>query len=128
MGGDAEREAGCVDGEDCRGGEERGYASASEYLALHWDARLSKADVQALSWLGKSGGWSEATLAGDGDAGRGKMVFEKRCVGCHALDADREGPRLAGVFGRKAGSVPGFTYSAGLKSLGLTWNDTTLEK
>jgi cytochrome c len=99
-----------------------------QYLALHWDARLSKANVQALSGLGKSGSGSEATLTGDGDAGGGKMVFEKRCVGCHALDADREGPRLAGVFGRKAGSVPGFTYSAGLKNLGLTWNDVTLEK
>jgi cytochrome c len=32
------------------------------------------------------------------------------------------------VFGRKAGSVAGFTYSAGLKNLGLTWNETTLEK
>ncbi len=99
-----------------------------QYLALHWDAKISKADVEALSMLGKSAGGSEATLAGDGDAVRGKAVFEKRCIGCHAMEADREGPRLAGVYGRKAGSVPGFTYSAGLKSLGLTWNDATLER
>jgi cytochrome c len=44
------------------------------------------------------------------------------------MEADREGPRLAGVFGRKAGSVREFRYSAGLKNLGLTWNDATLEK
>lgn len=99
-----------------------------QYLALHWDAKLSKADVQTLSVLGKSSGGSEATLAGDGDAVRGKAVFEKRCFGCHAMDVDREGPRLAGVFGRKAGSVAGFTYSVGLKNLGLTWNDATLER
>jgi cytochrome c2 len=61
--------------------------------------------------LGKAAGGSEAALAGDGDAVHGKAVFEKRCTGCHAMDADREGPRLVGVFGRKAGSVPGFTYS-----------------
>jgi cytochrome c len=67
-------------------------------------------------------------LAGDGDAVHGKAVFEKRCTGCHALEADREGPRLAGVYGRKAGSVAGFTYSTGLKNLGVTWNDATLEK
>ena len=36
--------------------------------------------------------------------------------------------RLAGVYGRKAGSVPGFDYSQGLKNSGLTWNDATLEK
>jgi cytochrome c len=99
-----------------------------QYLALHWDAELSKADVHVLSVLGKNAGESEATLAEAGDAARGKLVFEKRCTGCHALNADREGPRLAGVFGRKAGSVPEFTYSAGLKNLGLTWNETTLEK
>ena len=99
-----------------------------QYLALHWDAKISNADVQALSMLGKSAGGSEAALAGDGDAARGKAVFEKRCTRCHAMEADREGPRLAGVYGRKAGSVPGFTYSAGLKNLGLTWNDATLER
>jgi cytochrome c len=99
-----------------------------QYLAVHWDARLSKADVQALSMLGKSAGGSEAALGGDGDVALGKAVFEKRCTGCHALDADREGPRLKGVFGRKAGSVAGFNYSAGLKNSGVTWNDATLEK
>jgi cytochrome c len=99
-----------------------------QYLALHWGARLSKADVQTLVMFGKSAGGSEATAAGTGDAARGKVVFEKRCTGCHAIEADREGPRLAGVFGRKTGSVPGFAYSAGLKNLGLTWNDATLER
>ena len=99
-----------------------------QYRLLHWDARLSEADVQTLSTLGKSGGGSEVALAGAGDAAKGKAVFEKRCTGCHAMDADREGPRLVGVYGRKAGSVPGFTYSAGLKNLGVTWNDATLEK
>jgi cytochrome c len=44
------------------------------------------------------------------------------------MEADREGPRLTGVFGRKAGGVEGFTYSAGLKNSGITWNDATLER
>jgi len=99
-----------------------------QYLALHWGAKLSKADVTTLSELGKDSGRSEAALAGDGDAVQGKAVFERRCTGCHALEVDREGPRLAGVYGRKAGSVQEFRYSAGLKNLGLTWNDATLER
>src|SRR5579859_3472138 len=99
-----------------------------QYLALHWTARLSKDDVKTLSMLGNSAGGSEAALSGLGDAARGKVVFEKRCTGCHAIEVDREGPRLAGVFGRKAGGVAGFAYSAGLKNSGLTWTDTTLEK
>jgi cytochrome c len=106
----------------------RGEMPPIQYLAVHWDARLSKADVQALSMSGKGTGGSEAALGGEGDAVRGKAVFEKRCTGCHALDADREGPRLKGVFGRRAGSVPGFNYSAGLKNYGVTWNDATLER
>jgi cytochrome c len=99
-----------------------------QYRLLHWGAKLSKGEVQTLSMLGKSAGESEATLAGDGDAVRGKAVFEKRCTGCHAIDADREGPRLAGVYGRKAGSVAGFAYSPGLKNSGITWTDATLER
>ena len=89
-----------------------------QYRLLHWDAKLSKGDVKTLSMLSKSAGGSEATLAGDGDAVHGKAVFEKRCTGCHALEADREGPRLAGVYGRKAGSVAGFTYSNRLEEPG----------
>jgi cytochrome c len=99
-----------------------------QYLVLHWDAKLSKTDVMALSELGSNSGESEETLAGAGDATRGKAVFEKRCTGCHAMNADREGPRLAGVFGRKAGSIAGFTYSMGLKNSDMTWTDATLEK
>jgi cytochrome c len=99
-----------------------------QYRLLHWNAQLSKTDVQALSRLGKSTGGSEAALAGDGDAVQGKAVFEKRCTGCHAMAVDREGPRLAGVYGRRAGNIAGFTYSAGLKNSGVTWNDATLEK
>jgi cytochrome c len=99
-----------------------------QYLALHWRADLSENDVKTLSTLGKSTGGSEAALAGGGDTTRGKAVFEKRCTGCHAMEADREGPRLAGVFGRKAGGVAGFAYSAGLKNSGLTWNEATLER
>lgn len=69
--------------------------------------------------------------AGTGDAARGKLLFEKRCTGCHTMEADREGPRLAGVFGRKAGSVAGYAYSAGLKKSGtngLVWDDASLQK
>ena len=63
-----------------------------------------------------------------GDAARGKVVFERRCTGCHAMDSNREGPQLRTVYGRKAGSVAGFQYSASLKSSGLTWNPDTLER
>jgi cytochrome c len=61
-------------------------------------------------------------------ASPGKAVFEKRCGGCHALDRDKEGPRLGGVVGRRAASVTGFEYSDALKKSKITWNAETLDK
>ena len=59
---------------------------------------------------------------------QGKELFERRCSGCHSLDKDKEGPRLHGVYGRAAGSVPGFEYSDALKASHLTWDADTLDR
>ncbi len=61
-------------------------------------------------------------------AGPGKNLFERRCTGCHSLDQNRVGPRLRGVYGRPAGSVPDFTYSDSLKSAHFTWDKAKLDK
>ncbi|HTP85454.1 MAG TPA: c-type cytochrome [Bryobacteraceae bacterium] len=57
---------------------------------------------------------------------RGQEIFETKCSKCHALDKDEEGPRLRGVFGRPAASVPSFQYSDALKNSKFTWNETLL--
>jgi len=57
----------------------------------------------------------------------GKELFERPCGGCHALDRDKEGPRLRGVYGRVAGSVDSFQYSDALKKSGVRWTDETIE-
>jgi cytochrome c len=62
------------------------------------------------------------------DTARGKDVFERRCGGCHALDNDKEGPRLRGVFGRVSGSVPTFKYSDAVKNAHITWNAELIDK
>jgi len=61
-------------------------------------------------------------------AQKGKAVFERRCSGCHAADINKEGPHLRGVFGRKAASVPGYTYSDSLKKLNLRWGEASLDQ
>jgi cytochrome c len=61
-------------------------------------------------------------------AGNGKELFEKRCGGCHALDRDKEGPRLGGVYGRGAARVDSFQYSDALKRSKIVWNDQTLDE
>lgn len=63
-----------------------------------------------------------------GDAQRGQQAYEARCGGCHSVDADRIGPRHAGVVGRRAGSVPGFAYSPALRQSGLIWDAALLER
>jgi cytochrome c len=66
--------------------------------------------------------------AGGPDASVGKEVFAKRCSGCHATDSDKEGPRLRGVVGRKAGTVAGFQYSDSLRGSGIVWDENLLTK
>jgi cytochrome c len=58
----------------------------------------------------------------------GKALFEKRCGGCHALDRDKEGPRLGGVYGRTSGSVDSFQYSEALKKARVVWKEETLDR
>jgi len=58
----------------------------------------------------------------------GKALFDKRCGGCHALDRDKEGPRLGGVYGRRAGAVASFEYSDSLKKSGIAWTPENLDQ
>src|SRR5207247_9105482 len=58
----------------------------------------------------------------------GQALFQKRCSGCHALDADPEGPRLRGVAGRMAGTVKTFKYAAALQGAPFTWDEAKLER
>lgn len=63
-----------------------------------------------------------------GDAQRGAIAYEARCGGCHSVEADRIGPRHAGVVGRRAGSVAGFDYSPALRSSRIVWDAGSLER
>jgi cytochrome c len=59
---------------------------------------------------------------------RGQDLFARRCSGCHALDINKEGPRLRGVYGRRAASIADFDYSDALKKAGGTWDAVTLDR
>ena len=61
-------------------------------------------------------------------ADSGKELFQKRCGGCHALDREKEGPRLHGVYGRTAGSIDSFEYSEALKKSKIVWADDSLDR
>ncbi len=62
------------------------------------------------------------TASAEGDAAAGEKVFV-HCAPCHSTKPgeNKLGPSLAGVFGRKAGTEPGFSYSSALKGQNITW-------
>ena len=84
--------------------------------------------------IGASTLWILGTLAatqalGAADAQRGAAAFGA-CAACHSFEPGRNltGPSLAGIWGRKAGSLESFVrYSPALKQSGIVWNDQTLD-
>ena len=65
----------------------------------------------------------------DGDAARGAKRFEE-CAACHSVEpgVNGVGPSLAGVVGRKAGTVAGYHYSEANEKSGITWDEAELKK
>jgi len=67
-----------------------------------------------------------AAYAGD----RGAEVY-RACIACHTLSPDegnRAGPTLAGIFGRKIATLPGYNFSEPLKKLDIVWTAETVSK
>jgi cytochrome c len=61
---------------------------------------------------------------------RGAALFRK-CAACHTVTPDgghRAGPSLYGLFGRVAGTHPGYPYSAALRESTLVWNAGTIDR
>lgn len=63
------------------------------------------------------------------DLANGELHFAL-CRACHTITPDgpdMTGPNLHGVWGRRAGSKPGYAYSAELEATGWTWDAATLD-
>ncbi|GAB7522927.1 cytochrome c [Paraburkholderia sp. 2C] len=66
-----------------------------------------------------------AVAAGDPVAGK---IAYGACMSCHSIDDNDVGPAHRGVVGRKAGSVPGFSYSTALKNSGIVWTPEMIDR
>ena len=71
---------------------------------------------------------ARATLAG-ADIGRGEALFGQ-CLVCHEIapgQGGRQGPSLAAIWGRAAGTQPGFAYSDALASADIVWTPQAMD-
>lgn len=78
-----------------------------------------------VSLLALSAAWPAAAQT----APAGAALFAP-CKACHTIDKGGKnglGPNLNGVVGRKAGSVPGFNYSAAMMAFGKIWTPAELD-
>jgi|GEM_PF-1718597 len=61
------------------------------------------------------------------DVDKGRNLFLRNCIGCHAFACNKEGPSLGSLVGRKAAGAEGYTgYSNDLKNSGIVWTEETL--
>jgi cytochrome c len=64
------------------------------------------------------------------DVEKGQNSF-KKCLPCHSIGpgaANKVGPVLNGLDGRKAGSVANFNYSDANKNSGIEWNEQSFKE
>jgi len=63
------------------------------------------------------------------DQSRGAQVFANECGVCHAVakgGTTMMGPNLAGIYGRKSGSLAGFSYSQAMRDKNVEWQAETI--
>ncbi len=69
-----------------------------------------------------------AGLPGTGE--RGAVVF-RACAACHTLTPDganRAGPTLHGIMGRRIAALPGYNFSPALKGMDIVWTPDTIAR
>ena len=65
----------------------------------------------------------------EADIKRGAKIFKTKCSSCHTINeggANKQGPNLFDIIGRKSGTVPNFNYTKANKNSGITWNNKIL--
>ena len=105
------------------------------------DIKLAAALALTMALVGCDGGKQDEAAA-DGATGSAaapaaqvaaadaKPATYAQCAACHSVEPGKHGigPSLHGVYGTKAGDIPGYVFSEKLKASGLTWDDATLDQ
>jgi cytochrome c len=73
----------------------------------------------------------QKTGVADDPVSRGELQFARKCSICHTLTPDtanRAGPSLHGVFGRRIATLPGYPFTPALKTMDIVWTGETISK
>jgi cytochrome c len=73
---------------------------------------------------------SEESVSQSADLAPGQLVFNNACRTCHSTREgdNRLGPHMRGIIGRKAGSLPNYSYSSAMKGANFVWDEDNLKR
>ena len=70
------------------------------------------------------------SVSEDAEATSGQLMFNNACRTCHSIRGgdNRLGPHMRGIVGRKAGSLPNYSYSSAMRAANFVWDEENLER
>ncbi|MGV6847127.1 MAG: c-type cytochrome [Marinibacterium sp.] len=86
--------------------------------------------VDLLDRFEPGGSGARSFLRDAGSMPNGERQFMRKCSICHALaekTSRKAGPSLFGIFGRRAGTFPGYSYSPTLMGSDIVWDEDTID-
>jgi len=98
---------------------------------MHNQEMMGPGQGQGQGMMGRflSGSDTTSDTPSDEPNAKGSNLFDEQCGQCHSLQSNASGigPNLHKLFGRTAGTLAGYNYSAALKNSGVVWDETTLD-
>jgi cytochrome c len=109
---------------------ERLYAGGIDSVVRGWDAETGASIIGEATAFRPVERVPRALASSEDPIERGSYQFRK-CAICHGVEEDgveRSGPSLAGLFGRRAGTYPGYQYSDALDGSDVIWTEETVSE
>ena len=96
-------------------------------MTMSWRAAVAVGSVAATSAMAAVAQTTAGNAPDRATFQRGEQIYA-RCAACHAIEGNRTGPQHCGLFGRRAGTAPGFdTYSKAMRDSKIVWDVRSLD-
>ncbi len=106
-----------------------GYSAVLGSKAGAYEVAMSSGEVDGRGSDPEAASMGGSTDATEIDLAASKAAFSSRCASCHSdkVGGKGLGPSLAGLIGRRAGSLEGYRYSDAMKSADVVWTPESLD-